>query len=155
MGRKTIFERRMTSAERSARNDAIKIQNYATFRDVMRKSAEAHLEAGRTLSEMGKRQVAHESLRMAEVTTNTIKILDYILADYEHIIMTPAELMRDNSNLPNPWNTTISEKMAELKKPEDKQATYAAQRAALRPITEKRFGHLAKAPKPDNAGASE
>ena len=135
----------MTSAERSARNDAIRVQKYATVREVMQECADIHLEAGRTLSEAGMKDIAHKSLRQAEIAFNTIKILDTMLVGYDHVIKTKAELMLDNSNLPNPWYTTLAEK---AEKPKiSKQEEYEALRAKRRPLIDTLYGHLAKAEK--------
>lgn len=159
MGSHPVYDRPMTSGERSARNLLQQRQEIADIRTTLVESIELLLAHGTLLNEAGFRKEAFDAFRMAEVHNNHIQVINNRLKPHEDKIKSVRLPPRKGFPIPqDPRKPLLFAKpeeakerarpMTEAEEAESlEQLAYKARRAARRPEIDARYGHLAKAEK--------
>lgn len=146
-----IGERPMTSGERSARLVLKHRKAMAEMRNSFNNSFGLLMKAGSFIAENGNKEDAYEYFREAEIHSKHLEYLNERLAPYEKEIHQPGFVERKGFETHKPAERLLVTKnlsgiqMTALQR----QAVYEADRASRRPEINARYGHLAKAEKPE------
>lgn len=141
-----IGEKPMNSGERSARNLHVQRQEIADSRTILTESADLLLNVGRMLDSLGQKEEAYDCFKMAEIQVNQISIINRRLRYHENNLQRFKMPPRKGFTPPDPrTNLVITGQRPGEGNPA--QLAYEMKRAALRPLTDAAFGHLARAEK--------